>query len=102
MRTLYLSIAAAAAVFLASPASAELLIYKGTLKQSAIGLGVSKKINSQFYLIVDHDTASVAQIQYLSLNGSKTYDTMVETNFHFVQISGPKGNNTEAIAQAPN
>jgi hypothetical protein len=62
---------------------------------------VSKKLNSQFYLIVDHDTAEVAQIQYVTVNGSKMYTTETETNLHFVQISGVKGKTIDAIAQPP-
>jgi hypothetical protein len=101
MRTLYLLSAAIVAVFLASPASAELIIYKGTLKQTASGLGVSRKIVSQYYLIVDHDTANIAQIQSTTVNGSKTYGTDTETNLHFVQMSGAKGKTIQAIAQPP-
>jgi hypothetical protein len=102
MRTLHLLIAAAAAIGIASQASAELVIYKGTLKQTGTGLGVSKKINSQFYLIVDHDTGSIAGIQFATVNGSKTYDAQTQTNLHIVQISGPKGKTIEAIAHTQN
>jgi len=101
MKTLHILIAAAAVVGFASPASAELIIYKGTLKQAATGLGVNQKLNSQFYLIVDHDTAAFTQVPYLSFNGSKTYATMTETNFHFVQMSGAKGKTIQAIAKPP-
>lgn len=101
MRTLRLLIAAAAAVCLVNSASAELIIFKGSLKQTATGLGVSQKINSQFYLIVDHDTAAFAQVEYLTVNGSKTYATMTETNFHFVQVTGAKGKTIQAISQPP-
>ena len=71
MRTLYFFIAVTLATFLAKRALAELVIYKGTLKQAAIGLGVSIKLNSQFYLIVVRDTGSIAGIQYATVNGSK-------------------------------
>ena len=102
MRTLCLSIAAAVAICVANRASAELIIYKGTLKQSAVGLGVNQKLNSQFYLIVDHDTANVVEIQSINFKGSKTYATSTETNLHFVQMSGAKGKTIQAIAHSPN
>ncbi len=101
MRTLHLLIALAAALCVASPASAELIIYKGTLKQNASGLGVSMKLNSQFYLVVDHDTAAVALIQYVTANSSKTYAASTETNLHFVQMSAGKGKLIDAISQPP-
>jgi hypothetical protein len=102
MRTLNLLIATAVAIGIASQASAELVIYKGTLKQAGTGLGVSIKLNSQFYLIVDHATGSITGIQYATVNGSKTYDAQTETNLHIVQISGAKGKTIEAIAHTPN
>jgi hypothetical protein len=102
MRTLYLFIAITMATFLAKPASAELIIYKGTLKQSAVGTGMSQKQTSQFYLIVDHDTANLAEIKFISVNNTKRYYVYSETNLHFVQISGPKGKTMEVIAHSPN
>ena len=101
MRTLHLLIAAAA-IGIASQASAELVIYKGTLKQSAVGIGMSQKLTSQFYLIVDHDTANIAEIQYVTSNNSRRYYVQTETNLHFVQMSGPKGKTIQAIAHSPN
>ena len=101
MRTLKLLITAAVAVCLANFASAQLIIYKGTLKQSAVGLGVSQKLNSKFYLIVDHDTANIVQIEYVTFHNSKTYDTSSETNLHFVQMSGANGKTIQAIAHPP-
>jgi hypothetical protein len=102
MRTLNLLAVIATVIFIVRPASAELIIYKGTLKQSATGQGVSRKVTSKFYLVVDHDTANIAQIEYTTVNGSKIYGTDVETNLQFDQVSAPKGKTIEAIAHSPN
>jgi hypothetical protein len=101
VKTLRLLFTVTAAVLIAGRASAELIIYKGTLKQSGLGQGVSQKLTSKLYLIVDHDTASVAQIEYTSVKGSKAYATGTTTNLQFDQVSAPKGKVTEAIVQPP-
>src|SRR5262249_40093718 len=102
MRILRLFILATITAFIAGSASAQLVIYKGTLKQSGTGQGVSIKLTSKLYVIVDHNTGHTAEIQYVSVNNSKMYDTDTETNLHIVQISGPKGKNIEALSQAAN
>src|SRR5262245_54765909 len=102
MRILRLFILACITALIASSASAQLVIYKGTLKQSGTGQGVSLKLTSKFYLIVDTATANIAEIQYVTVNNSRVYDTDTQTNLHILQISAPKGKTSEAISQAPN
>lgn len=102
MRTLCLFIFASLVALLASPASAQLVIYKGTLKQTGTGEGVSVKLTSKFYLIVDSANGHVAEIQYVIINNSKMYATGTETNGHILQISAPKGKTIQAISQPPN
>ena len=92
----------AVAIFTAGPASAQLLIYKGTVKQSTTGQGASLKSTPSLYLIIDHATANTAQILYSTSGRTKVFSTTIGTNFHIVQLTGAKGKTIEAIAHLAN
>lgn len=102
MRTLRFFLLAGVAALIAGSASAQLIIYSGTLKQAATGEGVSVKLNLKAYLVVDHATGYAGLIQYVTFNGSKMYGTDTETNLHIVQFSGAQGKSDEALSQPPN
>jgi hypothetical protein len=102
MRSLFILVFGIAVVVVSRPTSAELVIYKGTIKQTGVGLGITRKITSQYYMIVDYDTADVGQIQYTTVNKAKEYSTHTITNLHFVQINASKGKTGEAISHLPN
>jgi len=97
-----LTIIAVAAVFIAASAPAELIIYKGTLRGSFYGQNLSEKLNFGFYLVVDYDTANVAEIQYASIRGNKFYSSNTETNLQFMEMNGPNGKTIQAISIPPN
>jgi hypothetical protein len=102
MKVLLFLFTTAVLVCTGTPVSAQLLIYKGTLKQSALGQGASEKLNSSLYLIIDHSTANTAQILYSTSGRTKVYHTLTDTNLHIVQVAGAKGKTTEAIAHLAN
>ncbi|HLX70264.1 MAG TPA: hypothetical protein VKV04_11615 [Verrucomicrobiae bacterium] len=102
MRTLRFFIFSTITALIASSASAQLVIYKGSLKQTAIGKGASAKLTSKFDLIVDHATGFAAEIQYVAVKGSKLYSTGTETNLHIVQFDAAHGKTYEALSQPPN
>jgi hypothetical protein len=102
MKALLFPLILAVAAFTARPASAQLLIYKGTIKQSTTGQGASLKLNPSIYLIIDHATANTAQILYTTSGRTKVYSTTTGTNFHIVQLTGAKGKTIEAIAHLAN
>jgi hypothetical protein len=80
---------------------ADLLIYKGTAKESYTGESHQIKVNSKVILIIDRDTANIARLQYATVNGNKTYYTSHTTNLHFVQIEAPSGKNSTAVTRLP-
>jgi hypothetical protein len=102
MRTLHLYILVTIAMLIAGSASAQLVFYKGTIKQSATGDGVSVKLNSKFTVIVDRATGYVGEIQYVIYQSKKMYATHTETNLHIVQFSAPAGKSYEALSQPAN
>jgi len=76
-----------------------LVIYKGTLKQTLVGGGQSRPLSFGFYLIVDHDTANIAQIDYITVGTSKIFSTDTLTNLHFVEVDGSSGKTYTEFAQ---
>ena len=101
MRTLHLVIFTVA-LFLTAKSSAELVVYSGTAKESRVGAGQSQKITFKYYLVLDHDNANLTEIVYYNIKGVKRFSTYSHTNFHLVEISGPNGKGTMAIAATPN
>jgi hypothetical protein len=90
-----------AALMTAAPAPAELVIYSGTAKESRVGSGQSQNLTFKYYLVLDHDTANLTEIVYSTINGVKRFSVYNHTNYHLVEIGGPNGKNTEAIAHLP-
>ena len=80
---------------------ADLLIFKGTAKESYTGEGHQIKLTSKVILILDRSTTNIARIQYGTISGFKTYYTAHTTNMHFVQIIGASGKLSTAVAFIP-
>ena len=99
MRYLRFLAFALAAILVATAAPAQLLIYKGTIKQAETGQGASEKLNANCYVVIDHASANIAQIQYTTLGKNKIFSSTTDTNYHLVQITGLKGKNVEALAR---
>ncbi|HXJ61051.1 MAG TPA: hypothetical protein VNU68_30770 [Verrucomicrobiae bacterium] len=70
--------------------SGELIVYRGTRRDNYNGSGHSLTVLSRLILIVDHDTAQAARLQYESVNGVKRYSTSQWTNTHFVEVTGTR------------
>lgn len=81
-------------------ASAELIFYKGVRRESFHGEGRTLAVHGKFLMVVDHQTARVATIEYVNINGQKRYSTSEWTDTHFVQIRGLHKTYT-AIARPP-
>ena len=99
MRFLLLRVLLAATLLAPALARAELIHYKGTRRDTYTGEGHGLTVNPKVILIVDHDTAQVARLEYATVFGSKYYSTAKWTNAHFVQVSGTRGSYT-VIARA--
>src|SRR5262245_30703344 len=80
---------------------ADLLIFKGTAKETYTGEGHQIKLASKVIVILDRSTTNIARIQYGSISGFKTYYTAHSTNLHFVQIIGASGKLSTAVAWLP-
>ena len=80
---------------------ADLLIFKGTAKETYTGEGHQVKLTSKVILILDRSTTNIARIQYGSISGFKSYYTAHSTNLHFVQIIGASGRLSTAVAWLP-
>jgi hypothetical protein len=83
-------------------ASAELLVYKGIFKETYIGEGNSRRVNSKVILLIDHATAAIARVEYATVDGIKRYRTSQSTNIHFVEVTGPRGKLWTVLARSPN
>jgi len=82
-------------------AQADLLIYKGTAKESYLGESRLFKVTSKVTLIIDRDTANVTSLRSAMVNGYKAYYTSQVTNLHFVQVTGANGKVSTVIARLP-
>jgi hypothetical protein len=81
-------------------ASAELIIYKGTRKDSIMAEGHNLVLNSKLILIVDYASSQSTVFLYSSVSGIKRYSSTQLTNAHFVDVLGKSGNYL-AIAKSP-
>src|SRR5262245_48005759 len=90
MRRLLLPLLFALSVLTPVIASGELIVYKGTRRDNYNGNGRSLTVLARLSLIVDHDTAQAARLQYESINGVKRYSTAQWTNTHFVEVAGAR------------
>lgn len=82
-------------------ASCEVLIYKGTSKESYIGDSSGVKIGSRLFLVVDRAAGKVARVQYTVLNGEKRYNTGTVTNLHEIVVEGAKGKSYSVLSRPP-
>jgi hypothetical protein len=101
MRHPILRLIVAGAFLAPALAQADLLIYKGTAKESYLGEGHVLKVSSKVILIVDRETANISRLQYATVNGFKSYYTTQTTNLHFVQVTGPNGKLSTIVARLP-
>jgi hypothetical protein len=90
----------AAMILAPAIAPAELVLYKGIRKDTYTGDGHARVLTLRMILIVDHDTAQAAYLNYATVNGVKHYSISHWTNTHFVQIAGARSSST-AIARPP-
>jgi hypothetical protein len=90
MKTLLPCLLAVLAVSLAAPAAAEVILYKGTVKVTYTGQNQTMKLSFKAFLVVDHDTADVAELLYASVSGTKFYSTGFLTNQHIVEVTGAR------------
>jgi hypothetical protein len=82
-------------------APGELLIYKGTDKETITGGYNGLRINSKEILILDHSTANFARILYTTFDGQKRYSTSRQTNAHFVEVTGLRLKTYTLISRVP-
>jgi hypothetical protein len=75
-------------------APAELVLYKGTRRDTYTGESHALTVTWKMILVVDHDTAQAARVQYATINGVRRYATSQWTNTHFVQVTGARGGYT--------
>jgi hypothetical protein len=95
---------ASLAVLLSSPAAAEVIVYKGTVKATSTGQSRTAKMTFKAFFVVDHDhdTADVAQLLYASAGGMKYYTTGLITNQHIVEVTGAGLKRCSALTRPPN
>ena len=87
------------AVLAACAAPAELIVYKGTAPITYIGQDQTLLVNFKMFLVVDHDTANVAELLYANGHGTKLYSTGTETNLHVVDVTGANGRIYTALSR---
>ena len=93
---------ATAALFLSAfGAWSEVIIYKGTLKESVTGESNASRTTWKLFLIVDRDTGHFARIRYATINGANTHRTLLRTNTHIVQVTGLNSQVYSAITRIP-
>lgn len=102
MNTLILRSFLAAAILAPIIAPAELIIYKGTEKETVTGQNNGLRINSKVIVIINLDTGNYAPIGYAILNGNKRLSTTQQTNAHIVQVSGTQSKIITVISRIPN
>lgn len=100
MRFLLLRVLLAATLLGPVFARAELILYKGTRRDTFTGEGHGLTVNWKMILVVDHSTAQAARLEYTTVNGDKYYSVAKWTNTHFVQVAGTRGSYT-VIARPP-
>ena len=100
IKILFLRLLLAVTILTPAVAPAELIFYKGPRTDTYVGEGHGLTVAWKMVLIVDHDTAKSARLQYATINGVKRYSTTSWTNTHFVHVTGATGSYT-VIARPP-
>jgi hypothetical protein len=83
-------------------ASAELIVYKGTEKDSYLGDGYQQQVSSKVFLLLDHDTAEIRIILYATINGNKAYTSATISDLHIVEVTDAKGKTMSGLSYALN
>jgi hypothetical protein len=82
-------------------APADVLIFKGTAKESYLGEGVGVKFGSRIFLVIDRTAGTVAHIRYAAINGEKRYYTGTVTNLNERVVEGPRAKSFTVLARPP-
>lgn len=82
-------------------ASGDLLVYKGTFRESYVGDSMSFRVSGKLFILVDLQNQTAARLEYAIVNGSKEYHTRQLTNIHILQVTGPKGKSFTAFTHIP-
>ncbi len=101
MKILFLGAMIGSAILSIRPATAEVIIFKGTAKVNYIGQSQNVNLTFNLFLVVDDATADVGEILYSSSHGQKLYSTDTVTNLHIVQVSGSGGKIYSAVSRPP-
>jgi hypothetical protein len=81
-------------------APAEVLIFKGTSKESYLGEGGGIKFSSRLILLIDRQAGKVVRIQYTVVGGEKKYNSATVTNLHEVAVEG-RGKSYTVLSRPP-
>jgi hypothetical protein len=82
-------------------ASADLVLYRGSAKETFVGQGGTAQFKFGLALIVDHDTANVAYLEFGAVNGQLIYFSGTLTNMHFVTVTSAPGKTSTVVARPP-
>lgn len=80
---------------------AELVIYKGTEKELNTLGNNGQPVTWKVFVIVDLDTGLYDRIRYATIQGTKLYRTLVQTNTHIVHLVSADARNYTAITHIP-
>lgn len=82
-------------------APAELLIYRGTERETVTGPNGGLRISPRVFVIIDHETGLYSRISYTTVNGFKRCSVFQPTNTHIIQVTGQNGRLFSAVTYLP-
>jgi hypothetical protein len=84
----------------ASPASAGQAIYRTTGSQMIYGNGITTRVQSKGFWVVDPDTGRFTALGELKINGMKLFTVVPAQNYRLVTVRGSRGATYTVISKA--
>jgi hypothetical protein len=84
----------------ASPASAGQAIYRSTGTQVIYGNGITTRVQSKGFWVVDPDTGRFTALGELKINGMKLFTVVPAQNYRLVTVRGSRGATYTVISKA--